>query len=72
MQKRVRVIEEMSEQSSNWEAKCKLLTAEVERLTEESEGYRESMELYKKKYVELSGLTDQVNNTMAAYVVMCA
>lgn len=30
------------------------------------------MELYKTKYVGLSHLTEQLSDTMSAYVVMCA
>lgn len=30
------------------------------------------MDLYKRKYVEASGLSETINEVMSAYVVMCA
>lgn len=69
--KRIRQLEEELS-TTNWDAKIRLLTEEINRLTEENEDLHNQMNMYKQKYVEFSNMTESLNNTMATFVLTCA
>ena len=68
--------EEMIDEYKNMDLKMKLLLQEIERLNEELSQQGEELryaneqtEMYKRKFVEFSNMTEKVNNSLANYVV---